>query len=84
VELSEALDLAREALLLTLIVSAPVLGAGVIVGLVISLIQAVTQLQDQTISIVPKIVAMVLIAILVFPWLVQRVLDYSANQFALG
>jgi flagellar biosynthetic protein FliQ len=81
-ETSLALDLGREALLTALIISAPVLGIGLIVGLVISLVQTVTQIQDQTLSIVPKIVAMVAAAIFFVPWLAQRVLEYSQQMFA--
>ncbi len=81
-ETAFALDLGREALLTALIISAPVLGIGLIVGLVISLVQTVTQIQDQTLSIVPKIVAMVAAAIFFVPWLAQRVLEYSQQMFA--
>jgi flagellar biosynthesis protein FliQ len=77
-----ALDLGRDALLTTLIISAPMLGVGVLVGLVISLIQTVTQIQDQTISIVPKIIAMVGAAVLLVPWLTQRIVEYSQQLFA--
>ena len=58
------------------------LGIGLVVGLVISLVQTVTQIQDQTLSIVPKIVAMVGAAIFFVPWLAQRVLEYSQQMFA--
>jgi flagellar biosynthetic protein FliQ len=77
-----ALDLGREALLTALLIAAPILGIGLLVGLVISLIQTVTQIQDQTLSIVPKIVAMVGAAIFFVPWLAQRVLEYSQQMFA--
>jgi len=81
-ETALALDLGREAMLTALIISAPVLGIGLIVGLVISLVQTVTQIQDQTLSIVPKIVAMVAAAVFFIPWLAQRVLEYSQEMFA--
>jgi len=81
-ELPIALDLSRNALMVALIISAPILGIGVLVGLAISLIQAVTQIQDQTISIVPKIVAMIGVAILFVPWLTQRIVEYSQQLFA--
>jgi flagellar biosynthetic protein FliQ len=81
-ELPFALDLSRNALIVALILSAPILGIGVLVGLAISLIQAVTQIQDQTISIVPKIVAMIGVAILFVPWLTQRIVEYSQQLFA--
>ena len=53
----ENFALVREALMLTLLISAPILGIGLLVGLVISLLQAVTQVQEQTLAFVPKIVA---------------------------
>ena len=81
-ELPFALDLSHNALIVALIISAPILGIGVLVGLAISLIQAVTQIQDQTVSIVPKIVAMIGVAILFVPWLTQRIVEYSQQLFA--
>lgn len=81
-EMHEALDLGREALLTALVISAPVLIAGLVVGLIISLAQTVTQLHDQTLSIVPKIVAMAAAAALILPWLTNRLLEYSQNSFA--
>lgn len=67
----------REALLMVLIISAPVMGIGLLVGLVISLLQSVTQLQEQTLTFVPKIVAMVGVALLLIPWLATRLLEYT-------
>jgi flagellar biosynthetic protein FliQ len=74
---AQALDLGREALLMVLIISAPIMGVGLIVGLVISLFQSMTQLQEQTISFVPKIVAMVGVALLLIPWLTEHLLEYT-------
>ena len=59
----------------------PVLAIGLIVGLVLSLLQAVTQIQDQTLSIVPKIVAMAAAAVFFIPWLSTRLVEYSARLF---
>ncbi len=73
----EALDLGREAMIMTLVVAAPVMGVGLIVGLVISLLQSMTQLQEQTLSFVPKIIAMIGVAILLAPWLAQRLIEYT-------
>jgi flagellar biosynthetic protein FliQ len=81
-DLSLALDLSREALLTALIISGPVLVAGLVVGLVISIVQVVTQIQDQTISIVPKIVAMVAAGVFFIPWLTQRIVEYTRTVFA--
>jgi flagellar biosynthetic protein FliQ len=73
------LDLVRTALLITLKISAPILLAGMIVGLIISLVQAITSIQDQTLSTVPKVVVMVLAALVLLPWVVQRLLEYSSE-----
>ncbi len=73
----EALDLGREALLMVLILAAPIMGVGLVVGLVISLFQSMTQLQEQTLSFVPKIIAMVGAALILVPWLTERMLEYT-------
>ena len=73
----DAIDLAREAIMLMLLVSAPVLLAGLAVGLLIGLFQALTQIQEQTVSFVPKIVAMVLVLSLSLPWLINQMVQYS-------
>jgi flagellar biosynthetic protein FliQ len=74
-----AVDLSRDALSTALLVGAPVLLAGVVVGLVISLFQALTQIQDQTIAFVPKIVAMAVILVICLPWLLQQMMTYSED-----
>lgn len=74
-----AVDLSRDALSVALLVGAPVLLAGVVVGLVISLFQALTQIQDQTIAFVPKIVAMAVILVICLPWLLQQMMTYSED-----
>jgi flagellar biosynthetic protein FliQ len=73
--------MAREAFLLALTVSAPILGIGLVVGVLISLFQAVTQLQEQTMTFVPKIVAMVLSAAFFVPWIANRMLEYARSMF---
>lgn len=78
-----SLELVREALIMALKISAPILGAGLIVGLVISLVQTVTSIQDQTLSFVPKIVVMILAAALLIPWVAQRLIEYSADLFRM-
>jgi flagellar biosynthetic protein FliQ len=80
---ADSIELVREALIIVLKISAPILVAGVITGLVISVIQSVTSIQDQTLSFVPKIVVMLVVAVLLIPWVVQRLIDYSAMLFSL-
>jgi flagellar biosynthetic protein FliQ len=81
-KLPEATDLVRQALTLALIISAPMLLIGLLVGIVVSLLQAVTQIQEQTLTFVPKITAMIAAAILLLPWIGQRLLDYAAAIFS--
>jgi flagellar biosynthetic protein FliQ len=78
---TENIALVREALMLTLLVSAPILGAGLLVGLVISLLQAVTQVQEQTLAFVPKIVAMVLVAVLLLGWIGGQISVFAERMF---
>ncbi|HZN67990.1 MAG TPA: flagellar biosynthesis protein FliQ [Tepidisphaeraceae bacterium] len=80
----QATELIRQTLTLALIVSAPMLLIGLIVGVVVSLLQAVTQIQEQTLSFVPKIAAMVAAAILLMPWIGTRLLEYSRTMFLNG
>jgi len=83
-ETGQAVDLVRHTLLIALTISAPMLIIGLVVGIVISLLQAVTQIQEQTLSFIPKIVAIVAAAILLMPWTAQRLMDYSREMFTSG
>ncbi len=76
--------LVRESMIIALKIASPILLAGVVVGLIISLLQSVTSIQDQTLSFVPKIAAMMLVAALLIPWIVIKLIDYSVELFALG
>ena len=82
--LDQATELIRHTLLLALIVSAPMLLIGLGVGIIVSLLQAVTQIQEQTLTFVPKIAAMVAAAVLLMPWIGHRLLEYSAAMFLNG
>jgi flagellar biosynthesis protein FliQ len=77
----QAIEIGRQAMMVALLISAPMLLAGLVVGLVLSLLQAVTQIQEQTLTFVPKIVAMVAAAVLTMPWMTQKLLEYSAKLF---
>lgn len=78
------IELVRQALIITLKICAPILGAGILVGLTISIFQSVTSVQDQTLSFVPKIVVMVVVTILLASWIIQRLIEYAAELFKLG
>lgn len=77
------IDMVRQALFITLKICAPILGAGVVVGLIISIFQSVTSIQDQTLSFVPKIIVMILVAAVLTPWIIQRLIDYSRELLTL-
>lgn len=82
--MEQALDMGREALMMALILSGPILLSGLAVGLTISLFQAVTQLQEQTLTFVPKIVSMVIAAMVFVPWIATRLLEYTQQMFAMA
>ncbi len=82
--LNDATDLIRQTLTLALTISAPMLLIGLGVGILVSLLQAVTQIQEQTLTFIPKITAMVAAAVLLMPWMAQRLLDYSSQMFTTG
>lgn len=70
------LTMGQEALLILLMVSAPVLGAILVVGLVISLFQAITQIHEATLAFVPKLVAAMLTMAIAGPWMLNMLVDY--------
>lgn len=82
--IDQATDLVRETLILALVIAAPMLLIGMVVGIIISLLQAVTQIQEQTLTFVPKITAMILAAVVLMPWISQRLLDYASAMFGSG
>jgi len=77
----EAIDLARRAVTLVLVVGAPVLATALIVGLIVSVLQAVTQVQEHTLSFVPKILAMLLAIAIVGPWMLQKLVEFGREMF---
>lgn len=79
-----AIELIRRALLLVLLVSAPVLICGLVVGLAVSLLQAVTQVHEQTLSFIPKIAAMFIATIVMLPWIGGYMLEFAREIFSAG
>jgi flagellar biosynthetic protein FliQ len=78
---SAFIDLLQNALWLIILLSAPMLLVNLMVGVSISIFQAVTQIQEASLSFVPKLLASFLILILAGPWMTQVVLDYSNRIF---
>jgi flagellar biosynthetic protein FliQ len=75
----EVLDVAREAIWLTLKISAPVMLVGLVVGLAVSLFQALTQIQEMTLAYVPKILAIFLALYLFLPFMSQSLNEFTTS-----
>lgn len=76
-----ALFLSRQLLLQAMLISAPVVLAALVSGLIISVLQVVTQIQDSTLSFVPKLLAVVLILMLCGEWMLHALIEYTQNLF---
>jgi type III secretion HrpO family protein len=75
--------IAREAILLTLILSAPLVGAAAVVGLLLGLLQALTQLQDQTTAFAVKLLVVMGLMLVLMPWLGAMAFGYAERAFTL-
>lgn len=71
------IDLGQNALTVTVLLAAPLLIAALVTGLFIGLFQAATQIQEQTLSFIPKLLAMVVALVATAPWLLQTIIDYT-------
>ena len=69
--------IAKDAIEITLFLSLPILGVGLVVGLIVSLFQAVTQIQEMTLAFVPKIIAVLLSLLFLLPWMMQKMMFYT-------
>jgi flagellar biosynthetic protein FliQ len=74
-------DLARNMIMTALLIASPMLVVALAVGLVVSIIQAVTQIQEQTLSFVPKLVAVAVTFIIALPWIIQIMVKYTSELF---
>ena len=75
------IGVARKAIQVTLLVSLPILGIGLVVGVVISLVQAATQIQEMTLTFVPKIVSIFVGLLLLLPWIMNQLLGFTTELF---
>ena len=74
-------DLARNAVMLALLIAGPMLVVALLVGLTVSVMQAVTQIQEQTLAFVPKLVAVSAVFLLALPWMIQLLVKYTTELF---
>ncbi|GAB6888796.1 flagellar biosynthesis protein FliQ [Desulfothermus okinawensis JCM 13304] len=72
---------AKDAIELTLLLSMPMLGVGLVVGVIVSIIQAATQIQEMTLSFIPKILAIFLALLAAFPWLMDKMITFTTQLF---
>jgi len=79
---SLALDLLQKTFLVTLQVAGPPLGVALVVGVLVSLLAAITQIQEMTLTFVPKIIAMALVCVLLGPWMLRALVAFAAELFA--
>ncbi|UCD62813.1 MAG: flagellar biosynthesis protein FliQ [Candidatus Zixiibacteriota bacterium] len=73
----------REALMLTVMISGPLLLFALVIGLIISIFQAVTQIQEMTLTFVPKILAVALALLIFLPWMINMATDFARHMFEL-
>jgi len=75
------LDLGRDALVMISLLAGPVLGAGLLAGLVVSVFQAVTQIHEMTLTFIPKILAVAVALIIFAPWMLNLLLGFTTTLF---
>lgn len=76
-----AMDLCRTTMITTIVIAAPLLIVGMAVGITVGLLQALTQVQDQTVSFVPKLLAMAAVLIACLPWVLGRMVEFTRTVF---
>ncbi len=72
---------ARQAIELTLAISLPMLGVGLGVGVIVSILQAATQIQEMTLTFVPKLIAVFLALLITFPWIMDKMITFTREIF---
>jgi flagellar biosynthetic protein FliQ len=83
VDQAQIVAIGARAMWVTMELSLPVLGASLVVGLLVSVFQAVTQLQEPTLTFIPKILAVVVIIVIAGPWMMNTMIDYTVELFGL-
>ena len=76
------LALGKEALTVALMIGAPILGVSLVIGVVVSIVQAATQVNEMTLTFVPKLIGIFVAMLICGPWMMQTLLGFSAGLFA--
>ncbi|KSB91851.1 flagellar biosynthetic protein FliQ [Caulobacter vibrioides] len=79
----QAVELARQLLWSSLVIAAPVLIVALLVGLLISVFQVATQLQEMTLSYIPKLAAAALVLLILAPWMIERITRFAVQMFKM-
>ncbi len=79
----QVLSLGSEAMQTTLMVAAPVLGTALMIGLIVSIFQAATQINEQTLSFIPKLVGVMAVLLLAGHWMLMTLVDYMHHIFTM-
>jgi flagellar biosynthesis protein FliQ len=78
-----AIELLHRAVVMCLLVAAPLLVTSLLVGVVVSLVQALTQIQEQTLTFIPKLVAVATVMLFCLPWMIRELVEYLTRTFDL-
>jgi flagellar biosynthetic protein FliQ len=77
------MTLARDAMLVTLLISLPMLGVSLVVGLTVAIFQAMTQINEMTLTFVPKFIAFGLVLMFLGPWMLEQIVFFTAKLFQM-
>ena len=82
-DIAAALEISRVTLATTMLVSLPLLGVALVIGLVVSIIQAVTQVNELTLTFVPKLLGVLLLLLVMLPWIAQKMMAFTVEVFSM-
>jgi flagellar biosynthetic protein FliQ len=71
----------KQAMEMTLLLVAPILGVGLIIGLLVSIVQAMTQLQEMTLTFIPKLLGVAIVLIILAPWMLEMLVTYTSTLY---
>jgi flagellar biosynthetic protein FliQ len=82
-DIQYVIELGRSAIYTTLLVATPMLAFSLVIGLAIAILQAITQIHEMTLTFIPKIISVALALIIFLPWMINMVLSYTNQLFAM-
>jgi len=79
---SLVIQIVRDALMMVLVIAVPILAAGLLVGLIVSILQATTQIQEQSLTFVPKLVTVLVVLVVMAPWIINVLVGYTTDLYS--